>query len=110
MRGKPGIGTGVMKLLEGATSTAEGPRVDLDFAYSNWALQVVGASTDLAVVLRGGLASSSDATLTTIATWSSTDGSGATVFASGKPASVVSATITGGASSGGASAWAAGAP
>lgn len=94
------------KMLSATTSTAEGTRVVLDRPVSDFGFQVVAGSTNASVTLAGAVASSSDATLTTIATFArSSDASGTTLFVVSKPVTQLAATLTAGASSGGASAW-----
>ena len=100
-----GLGA-VTQLLSGATSTAVGTRIVLDRPVGQFGFQGLAASTDATVTLSGSVASSSDATLTTITTFAkSSDASGATLWTTGKPVSQFAATVTAGASSGGASAW-----
>ena len=99
------------RLLTATTSTDIGTRIVLDRPVSDFGFQVVAASTTATVTLSGSVATSSDATLTTIATFAkSSDASGTTLWITGKPAMQIAATLTAGASSGGASAWVVGRP
>ncbi len=101
-----GGGVGPILLLDGSSSTDESEAARLPAPMSNFALQVVAASTDVIVLLQGAVASSSDAIKTTLITFAkSSDATGDTLFTTGKPVSQVSATLTAGGSSGGASAW-----
>lgn len=101
-----GGGVGPVQLLDGSSSTTESESVRLPAPMSNFGLQVVATSTSVTVLLQGSVQSSSAASKTTLVTFAaSSDGSGDTLFITGKPVSQVSATITGGTSSGGASAW-----
>ena len=105
-----------LKLMAGATSTSASNRVVLDRPCANWAFQVVNASCNATVLFQGGIATSSDATLTTMATWASSsdgtgDASGLTQFVTDKPCSQIVAVLSGGASSGGGPhVWVAGVP
>ena len=99
------------RMLTATTSTAVGTRVVLDRPVSDFGFQVTAASTDATVTLSGCVATSSDATLTTIATFAkSSDATGTTLWLTGKPVMQIAATLTGGASSAGASAWVVGRP
>lgn len=106
MNGKGG-GIGPIKLLDGSSSTDESEGAVFPAPMSNFGFQVSATSTDAIVVLGGAVASSSDATKTALITFdmSSSGTDGGTQFLTGQAVSQVSATITGGASSGGASAW-----
>jgi hypothetical protein len=99
-------GVANLKSIAATSSTGEGTRFLFDRPLTNWALQVVSTSTTTHVLLQAGIATSSGALLTTIATWASTAGqaNGDTVFIADKPANVVAAFSNAG-TSGGASAW-----
>ena len=108
-------GTGVFKSINGTTSTGDGIVKTFDTAYSNWAMQVVSGSCNAQVTLQGSLASSSDASFTTIITYLSSsagggDASGVTLFATSTPVATVKAVWDTNSSSGGLHAWIAGTP
>lgn len=102
-------GVANMQSVAGTSSTGEGTRFLLERPLSKFGIQVVSTSTTAIVLLQGGIATSSGAVLTTIATWASTNGqsNGDTVWAADKPANVVAAVKQQG-TSGGAHAWIAG--
>lgn len=105
-----------LQSLNGATSTGEGTRYVLPSALTNWGLQVKSASSSQTVKLNLGIATSSDATLTTVITWQSSsngggDATGVTKWSTAQyPATVAAIVLDTGASSGGCSAWFVGAP
>lgn len=106
-----GGGIGPLTLLSATTSTGTGVRYDLKQPMSKWAFQVVAGSATASVLLEGCVASSSDATFTTIGTFNrSSDASGATLFITDMPASSIRATLNAGASSNGCSAWVSASP
>lgn len=103
-----GGGIGPIKLLDASSSTDESTVASLPVPMSQFGFQVAAGSSDAICLLQGSVAESTDdSTRTTLITFDmSSDGSdGATQFVTGKPVSQLSATITGGASSGGLSAW-----
>ena len=101
---------GPVKLLENATSSGTLGTAELPTAMSNWTLQVVAASTDAQVLLRGSLSTTAADHITTLLTFSSTDPTGTLISVTGKPASQLSAILDAGASSAGINAWIAGTP
>ena len=107
-----GGGVGPIPLIEGSSSTDESGTASFPAPMSRWGLQVAAASSDVIVVLQGSIASSSAATKTALITFDmSSDGTdGGTQWVADRPVSQVSAVITAGASSGGASCWVSGSP
>lgn len=107
---KPLVHTGspLIKLLDGVTSTGEGSWVKFDGAYRRFALQGAANSTAAVIILQGRLTGDSTA-ITTLATFSrTTDGVSAIKYSTGgQPILEIRAVLNAGASSGGASAWAA---
>ena len=101
----PGGGVGPLALLAGATSTGPGASYELQSPVRFFGLQVVAGSTSAVVLLQGSIASSSDAPLTTLLTWSSDVSGSILSVESTAPISRVAASLEGGASSGGLRAW-----
>lgn len=99
------------QMLSATTSTSVGTRVLLDRPVEYFGLQVVAASCNASISILGSVATSSDATLTTLLSWASSSGGGGSTSGTSvwsttpQPVRQIAAQLTAGASSGGASAW-----
>lgn len=83
-------GLPIVLTQDASTSTGPSARHQLDRAVSQFGLQVISAATSMVVTLDVGIASSSDATMTTILTWSC-EGTGTTLWQDTSDAKTVTA-------------------
>jgi hypothetical protein len=110
--GRDVVDQGPFTLLNGTSSTAEGEALVLPYPMSQFGFEVVTGSSDAIVTLNGSVASSSDSAKAVLLTIDmSSDGvTGVPQFVTGSPVSMLTATLTSGASSGGATARVVAAP
>lgn len=105
-RGRDVYSQGPFVLLNGTSSTAEGEPLVLPFPMSQFGFEVVTGSSDAIVTLNASVSSSGAGTKATLVTidMSSSGVSGTPQFVTGTPVVLLTATLTAGASSGGATA------
>lgn len=91
-----------VQILNGQTSSGSAVRHVLPVPCRYFGFQIVGSSSAI-VTLAGGIATSSDSSVTTLITWSSDTSGSVLSTESTAPMRVIEATVT--ASTGGVSAW-----